>query len=210
VQLRPFGFSSVLLLALASFAPNANADAKADAKADGTSSSAAAVAAAPAGSVHWYGGETLLADGLSVGLIVLGEASRSSAAIVGLAGYVLGGPIVHAAHGRVGIAFADLALRLGAPLLMGVVGGMIDLATSGPCREDLCLPGLAGAAIGVLAGHVTAVTLDAAALAYEPASPAASLPRMPSGATTAPVALRLLPSVAVGPQGVSAGLAGSF
>ena len=42
--------------------------------------------------------------------------SRSTFGLLGLSTYVLGGPIVHFAHGNAGKGFASLGLRVGAPL----------------------------------------------------------------------------------------------
>jgi len=74
---------------------------------------------------HWYGWQTLLVDLGSVLTIPLGG--------VGLAGYALGAPIVHLAHGQVGRGVGSLGLRLALPL----VGGAVGCRVSGSDQHDI-------------------------------------------------------------------------
>jgi hypothetical protein len=88
---------------------------------------------------RWYGAQTLAMDGIALGLLVLG-ASSESGELIGLSGltYLLGGPIVHAAHGRAGMSFASLGVRIGFPiggaLLLG--GAAPRRAARSPCAGD--------------------------------------------------------------------------
>jgi hypothetical protein len=113
---------------------------------------------------RWYGWQTLIADGGALGL---GIASRQPA--VFLIGYLAAPPIIHWSHGKVGAGFASLGLRVGAPLVGGLTGYMIDVSTSKPCGSDewLCLRGLGGLLIGTFVGYVGAVAVDAAVLTRE-------------------------------------------
>jgi hypothetical protein len=122
----------------------------------------------------WYGWQTLIIDlgshAAATGAIVAsggdlggGKPSTTQYAIAfsWLGAYVLGAPIVHAAHGHWDRAGISIAMRAGGWLVLGFagagVGGMID-------RSD----GVGtGAAIGVLAGIVTPIVLDATILSKE-------------------------------------------
>lgn len=66
---------------------------------------------------RWYGWQTLLLDGVTIGAIATGVATDNpSVAYAAFAGYVLSGPIVHGAHGRWGIAAASGGMRLLTPV----------------------------------------------------------------------------------------------
>lgn len=101
------------------------------------------------GRTVWYGDQILLNDGISV---------VTSPIVVGLFGY-LGAPfVVHSYHGRVGRAFASVALRIGLPLF----GGFLGYATCGSyCHSDD--PIIGGIALGILG----AIAIDAFGLAYD-------------------------------------------
>lgn len=107
----------------------------------------------------WYGWQTLLSDGAAL-------ATTPIVPWLGVTTYLLGAPLVHAAHGRPIVSLASVGLRVGTPLV-GAVGGV--LLSSG-CGRDLC--GLGYAAVGAAVGAGGAVLLDAFALAREAAEPA--------------------------------------
>jgi hypothetical protein len=70
---------------------------------------------------RWYGWQTLLVDGASIGLLVLGVAADDrGAGRLGALGYFFGAPIVHWSHGHVGKGFASLGLRVGSVLVLSV------------------------------------------------------------------------------------------
>jgi hypothetical protein len=129
---------------------------------------------------HWYGWQTLLVDAGSLALLVAGAEAQSSV-VGGLAGmsYAAGPSFVHLAHGRGVQAIGDVLIRVGVPVAFAVAGGLIAVDTSSPneSSEEAGLPNwLGGAALGLVIGVVTAVAIDAAALAWEPrthASPSA-------------------------------------
>src|SRR4051794_39143549 len=59
----------------------------------------------------WYGWQVLLADGASFALMASAIAARSPVpGLVGVGGYVLGGPLVHALHQRPLQVFQSLGL----------------------------------------------------------------------------------------------------
>lgn len=139
----------------------------------------------------WYGWQTLLADGASI-------AVTPAVPLVGLGGYVLGGPIVHLAHGRVGAALGSLGLRVGAP----IAGGTAAYLIQGKCRGDFCgVAPLLGAGVGL----ISAIALDSALLARAPGE---ETPRAERRDAKAP---RFVPSA--GPRregGFDVGLTGTF
>jgi len=152
------------------------------------------VADAPPMKSHWYGGQILLVDAVSISVLVLGAGSSDTEGLVwlGVGGYVLGGPIVHWAHGNAGRGFGSLGLRVGAPIVGAFAGAGTEDCSGG---GELC--GLAGAAIGFLVGATAAIVIDSAALAYE------DVPARTE-------AIRVVPNVGVSRNGMSLGLNGSF
>jgi hypothetical protein len=117
---------------------------------------------------RWYGSQTLATDGISLVLsfaaIAANDSQASSAlGIASLGTFVLGGPLVHFAHGQVGKGFGSLALRTALPLAAGFAGGQL---ASADCGAEFC--GIGGVLLGGLTGVVAAVAIDSAGLAYEP------------------------------------------
>jgi hypothetical protein len=153
-----------------------------------------------------YGWQTLAVDGSSLAVAVLTGVSHSSPDlfVVSLAGYVVGAPIVHGAHRRSGTAGADLALRLGAPLVGGLVGAGVAEATLPQCQGCFRGVGVAAvAALGAAVGMLTASIVDATCFAREP------LQR--DEPKTSRAAVNWSPSIAVTPKGgASAGVSGTF
>ena len=167
-----------------------------------TPSSSPSAPTAPAAPMQWYGGEVLLVD-LASDLAMLGGALLVSngsdnggggvVALLGGAGYLTGGPIVHAAHSSSGrIVAGSLGLRFALPLLGAAVGAFAASGCSAPPPStssdfsfDLsgldCLGAqLQGMLIGFGVGMLTAQIVDAAFLSTEPARAA------PGGATAHP------------------------
>lgn len=120
-------------------------------------------------------------DTASLGLLIGGSAVSSGdvtapLALLGLAGYLAGAPILHGAYGRPGAAAGSLVLRSTLPILGGVVGS--DSAECPPpqghgeCR-------LGGAVVGVGTGVLAAIAIDAAALSWRAVdAEAAAAPRV--------------------------------
>lgn len=106
----------------------------------------------------WYGWQNLLVDGGAVVVTPLQP-------LVGLGAYVVGSPIVHAAHGRVGTAAASLGLRLGLPVASALtVYALSDRDThcgDFGCRSELYA--LLAGGVGMLA----AAAIDDVVLAWE-------------------------------------------
>jgi hypothetical protein len=106
------------------------------------------------GASRWYGWQTLMCDGISV---------VTSPLLIGLGGYVIAPPIVHWVHGNVGRGFADLGIRIGAPIALSLLGYTAFHSSHG--SDD---GGAAGAIGGFLLGMVGAIVIDATVLAYQP------------------------------------------
>jgi hypothetical protein len=163
---------------------------------------------APTPKMRWYGWQTLLADAASCTIAIAGgvvsgaDSSRGSRTAgdvvsgVGGAGYFLGAPIVHAAHGQWGSAAESFVLRLGLPLGGALAGGLLGLAACGSSSGEVPCPAVV-AGVGAVAGAIAAPFVDAFAVAYEP------VPRVSHEAAVAP-------TVSIVRGGGSVGLVGQF
>jgi hypothetical protein len=160
---------------------------------------------------QWYGWQTLLIDGVSLGSMPLEVGSSSFAStptasylfVGSMSGYLLGPPLVHALHGSWARAATDLALRAGAVALGGLVGSaMPELAPScDPVRAScLTVNTNGGVVVFALAGAMIASTIDASFLGWEAHPREAS--RGPS--------LMVVPTAEVTPTGGGLGIGGTF
>ena len=127
---------------------------------------------APA-TARWYGGQTLMADAGGIGLITTALALDAAGArgpavggtfLLGVGGLLLGGPVVHAVHGRWGRAGASLALRVGLPILGWAAGFGIGRQSCGYEYDHEGGP-TDYANVGVLFGALAAIVVDSAVLA---------------------------------------------
>jgi hypothetical protein len=154
---------------------------------------------------RWYGGYVLAVDGASV-LVGLTGVLLPPMVMVGVAGYVLGAPIVHWYRGHTGKGFASLGLRVGA-ITAGSVAGF---ALAEPrCKGDFAgLCALFYVVPLVASGMVAASAVDAALLAREDVKPP------PGEARRAPPTKRpaftMVPTLAITPTVQQAGVAGTF
>jgi hypothetical protein len=122
----------------------------------------------------WYGYQTLIADAITLGLLVGGTASRSGGAVTtGYVGFLLGTPIVHMVHGNLGPGFASIGIRLMLPLIgmgVGAVVGVISGGTQGSGDLERFGNGANGAinglVIGGFIGAAGCVAIDALGFAY--------------------------------------------
>lgn len=129
----------------------------------------------------WYGWEPLLADATAA--CFLGGAlwtnsqrdlQAATAALVlgGIGIYLFGGPALHLARERPGMALVDLGLRVGLPL-----GGLMAGAVLALLAQQSGL-----VAVGFGAGILSAIVADIAVVSWDPAEGAA-----PQTAASAPV-----------------------
>jgi hypothetical protein len=124
---------------------------------------------------RWYGWQTLLVDAIpTIGLLAMASSRRSSGdELLGpiTATFILGGPIVHAAHGHIGKAVLSLGVRSAGPLLIGIAASGTH---NGSDNQWVAL-----GVLGVLA-IPAAIIIDASAIAREdvPRSDASLLRRV--------------------------------
>jgi hypothetical protein len=127
---------------------------------------------------RWYGWQTLLVDGVGLGVGLAFTQSNmvdtttprpSDGAVVGTSMYAmgsLGSPLIHFAHHNTPMAFGSLAIRLFVPptfALFGTVGSCFATYDNGFSR---C--GKTGATTGFLVGTVVGAAVDSLFLAREP------------------------------------------
>ena len=131
---------------------------------------------APAGADagEWYGYQILATD---VGGWALGVAGArfdaTPVTVLGAGAILLGGPIVHVAHGNFARAGVSAGLRFGGTLVGAGLGLLVAESGSSSSNPFRGLAGiLVGGAIGYLAGAIT----DIAVVAHEPEAEAT--PRM--------------------------------
>ena len=136
--------------------------------------------------IGYYGWQVLLCDVSSV-IALFGE--RTTA--LGMGGYLLAGPLVHASHGNTGRAWASAGLRLGLPVLGGVIGGASE-GSSDPLGVAY------GMVVGGMVGAVGAMIIDSAALGWDQRPVQSARP------------LVAVPQVSVDEHGVSLGVLGRF
>lgn len=121
----------------------------------------------------------------------------------GMGGYVLGGPIVHLAHRQYGRAGISLALRVGLP----IVGGLVGLSTA-TCHPDEWLCGVGELAAGFAIGSAAAVVIDNAFIVPSGHS---TVDAGPVAATARPsAALRIAPRLVAAPNVAVFGVGGQF
>ncbi len=161
---------------------------------DGTRGSMDQVTSRPERSTEttrrWYGAETLGCDVMAVGLGVGGVAFDSQGMTTGgLAGYLVGAPLVHWAEGHPAKALASLGLRWGAPAL--AVAGYLSARNGRAAEPWKELTAVAGGTM------LAVMAVDSSLLAWEDVPG----PR-PSSAYAA--------SVTISDSLVAAGLAGVF
>lgn len=96
-------------------------------------------------------------------LFAAASADSTTAADVGLFGFLLGAPVVHFAHGHVGKGFLSMGLRVGMPLALGY--GFASAASCSSSDDFGC--GLGELVLGILLGAAGASAIDAAAIARE-------------------------------------------
>jgi uncharacterized membrane protein YeaQ/YmgE (transglycosylase-associated protein family) len=136
-----------------------------------------------------YAWQVMLADGASTALLFtdFGDAMG-----LGLGGYLLGGPLIHAAHGNVGTGLGSAGLRVSLPVVGFVAGAFVH--EGDPAFTDMTM--LKGAMVGMLG----AVVIDWLLLSWD---------ERPAPAETGR-SLVVVPGVGVNEQGVSLGVTGRF
>jgi len=140
---------------------------------------------------HWYGWQTLIADGGSVALLF-----SPYTALVGITGYVVASPVIHGVHGQVGPAVGSALLRLTMPIGLALAGAAVAselTPANSPNGLGNVLLGLFG---GALLGVVGASAIDASLLAWEPARAASGT----KGETRTAPSIALVPVLSPSPE----------
>lgn len=129
---------------------------------------------------EWYGWQNMLLDLAAVGIFVGGWAADDGNIVgAGYMGYILGGPIIHWAHGNVGKGFASFGVRVGIPLGGFLVGGLFGYGFGGGSDgngkfksfgSDSNGP-VVGATIGGALAVILTSALDAGVMAYTKPKP---------------------------------------
>jgi hypothetical protein len=163
---------------------------------------------------YWYGWQTLTVMGGSTLISVIsaafaakdggGNAHLEITIPLAISGFMLGGPIVHWAHGNIGKGFISFGMNVGGPLLVGATAAAATCAT-GACRGMFgglaaILPGFIGGGIGLLAANIVDVTV----LSYDERRP----PRATPVVGWRPISL--VPTLELGKERMALGLKGIF
>ncbi|HEY5946129.1 MAG TPA: hypothetical protein VIV40_11590 [Kofleriaceae bacterium] len=151
-----------------------------------------------------YRAQTLLADGIAVGLMVVAFDTDNSDTAEALAKlsigtYAFGAPLVHLTKERSGRALASLTMRIGFPIIGGFLGDSLRAKSNCDPYYDYCGDdeGPSGELVlGVLAGIVAASAVDAAYLAR--------------GETPKPAEPSWTPTARATQNGFALGVSGSF
>ena len=161
---------------------------------------------------RWYGWQILAGDATAVTLVFLGAAESNvnqgvgtTLGVAGFAGLVTGGAIVHAVHRQWWWTATSTGLRIGLPLVGGLIGTKL-----GPSCNNFPATYSIGAAIaepldcwgqqmqavgeGAMVGMLLASSIDVAALAWDRVP--VRKPDAASGPALAPIA-----AVVPGPEG---------
>lgn len=131
--------------------------------------------------LRWYGYQTALVDVGGVSLLPANPA-------FGFGVLALGGPTLHAAHGRPVAAGASLGLRVGLPLYVAATQRRCD-------RGQECW----GQGLAIFGAFALGALVDITVLSWE------EVPRR-----TSATSVRVAPTFSVSPGGGAAGLAGTF
>jgi hypothetical protein len=147
-----------------------------------------------------YRGQTLAADGVALGLLVVALSSddyerADSFGKLSIGTFVLGAPLVHLTKQRTGRALGSLTMRVGFPIIGGMLASGLVAGTQ--CDGDVCYDEDRGeVALGILLGAIVASGVDMMYLAKGDA------PKRPEPAWT--------PTARASQGGFSLGVLGQF
>ncbi|WP_433930337.1 hypothetical protein AB3662_40660 [Sorangium cellulosum] len=148
----------------------------------------------------WYGWQHLI---VFAGSAVIAPAAVAFDApellILSFSGLVVGGPVVHAAHGHTGKSVASLGLNVGGVIFGGMIGAV---ASRGADEGDFIEPGVGGFILGGTLGLLATNIVDIVALPYE------EKVRKPESHVAN--RLRLAPQIGFAPRGATFGFGGTF
>jgi hypothetical protein len=177
----------------------------------------------PPSARHWYGGQVLIVDGasLAVGFGAAAVGNSDTGLMMMAGGWVLGAPIVHAAHHRAATALASLAMRATFSLVGWYSGGPCRTTCTtavGSCADDpnasdhwQTTTTTCNGTIGLMLGGILASAIDSTFLSWERIPSSAVVETAPRAASPAHRWLSI-DSAGVVPMNAGAGLSlgGSF
>jgi hypothetical protein len=137
----------------------------------------------------------------------LGYVPSNTLMTVGISGYFLGAPIIHAANKHYGRGAASLVMRVGLPIVGAWVASRFT-----DCTPDKFLCGLEELGKGMMTGAAVAVVIDNVllhALSGDDAEPAPA-PVPVAARPRAPTTFTLAPRLAAGPNAAMFGVGGQF
>jgi hypothetical protein len=178
---------------------------------------------------RWYGWQLLINDVASTGLLIAGAFAKAAEENGGIddtpggglvwtsvGAFMLGGPIIHLAHGRLEAAVASLGLRAGGAFVGVGIGALMGAASGVGCQPNYIGQGPGGNmnvngtdcstdyVLGGFIGAVVGAVIDDSVLAWE------RVPVRPAAART-PSSFGWTPTFApVKGGGATAGIAGTF
>ncbi len=141
---------------------------------------------------RWYGLPILATDGVAYGMFAAAALEEPTSGVtwpIGVASFVLGGPIVHLTRGQWGHAGLSFLMRGGLPVAGALLGASGCVDGGGGCGQ-----GVIGLAV---VGMVAATVIDVAALSYEPVPVPVPTPT-------------IQPAVSIGAQHAWVGASGTF
>ena len=156
-------------------------------------------------------------DGVAIASgAILAKGNFDGAGWVWIGTYAFAPPVVHALHGRIGIAFADLGVRIGAPVVLGTFGLLSGcIATAGGSGDNELDGCVVGAVVGFFVGYAAAIAVDAAVFAREkvevdPNEDAEEARATERQRRQRASAFRIIPDVGLGQNRATFGLSGQF
>lgn len=103
-----------------------------------------------------YGIVTAAVDSVPLALTITSMTANDERILLpAIATYLVGGPVVHLAHGHPGRAGLSLVLRAGAPVALGLLGAASERHTGRPGLSEL-----GAGVLGALAGALGAMVVD--------------------------------------------------
>jgi hypothetical protein len=161
----------------------------------------------------WYGWQTLIVhaasttvglSGIFGGAVVSSDVVVLSGTVIGSAGLLLGGPIVHWARGNTGRGFEVLGLNFGVPVVGAAAGIGVGCAAGGCSGGSGGVGIILGMVFGGAAGLLTAIVIDVSVLSFDKSAPVGSTASKRSPGWT------IVPDLKLSREKTTFGVAGVF
>jgi hypothetical protein len=118
---------------------------------------------------RWYGWQTFSVDGVAAGLLLGAVTTNGAPALDGCSAvsFVIGGPIVHLAHGQWEMALGSAGTRIVAPLFGAIIGSQFDGAVHSTGSGQTSGSSSKWTATGAAIGGLVASAVDGLLFAYD-------------------------------------------